>query len=457
MKRVLIITYYWPPSAGSGVQRWLKMSKYLPDFGWQPVIYTPENPDFNLKDDSLLADVSEHAEILKTKIWEPYRIHRFITGTKPGDSNFGMTKEGENKSLTKRISFWFRGNVFVPDPRITWRNSSISFLKKYIKENPVDAIITTGPPHSMHLIGLGVKKHFPNLKWVADFRDPWSTFDVHNSFLSESGKKKNEAMEREVLENADHLVMTSDTTKGEFPKFDETKLSVITNGFDEADFLQLQSQTSTANSNSNSNSAADFGVTRNSKLETRNPPFRIYHTGLLNMIRNPIPFFEALAELCEESAEFAERLQLELIGNVDQQIIDYLKNHKSLSGNANTTKWMKHDDLLLEYQKASVLLIIVNQSRNAISQLPGKLFECLAMRKPILALCPTDSALATVIKETDAGLAVDFNDKKGLKIAIKKQFEDYKNGHSLVGSADKIDRFSRKRLAERLVKEILEV
>lgn len=442
MKRVLIITYYWPPSAGSGVQRWLKMSKYLPNFGWQPVIYTPENPDFNLKDDSLLSDISEHAEIVKTKIWEPYRIHRFITGAKPGDSNFGMTKEGENKSLMKRISFWFRGNVFVPDPRITWRNSSISFLKKYIKEHPVDAIITTGPPHSMHLIGLGVKKHFPNLKWVADFRDPWSTFDVHNSFLSESGKKKNEAMEREVLETADHLVMTSDTTKGEFPKFDESKLSVITNGFDKADFEQLQTQ----NSNSTSKTDADG-----------DSKFRIYHTGLLNMIRNPIPFFEVLAELCEESEEFAERLQLELIGNVDQQIIDYLKNHNSLSGNANTTKWMKHDDLLLEYQKASVLLIIVNQSRNAISQLPGKLFECLAMRKPILALCPTDSALATVIKETDAGLAVDFNDKKGLKIAIKKQFEDYKNGQSLVGSADKIDRFSRKRLAERLVKEILEV
>ncbi len=432
MKRVLIITYYWPPSAGSGVQRWLKMSKYLHEFGWQPVIFTPSNPDFHIKDESLLKDIPDKAEIVKIPIWEPYGIYRMLTGTKPEESNFGMTNEGGDLSWSKKLSYWVRGNIFIPDPRITWRSKSISFLKKYLSENPVDAFVTTGPPHSMHLIGLGVKKHFPDLKWVADFRDPWSTFDVHNSFLSETGKRKNEGLEKEVLEKADWLVMTSNNTPGEFPPLDKSKLKIITNGFDSDDFK-------------------NFKDTSDNKGK-----FKIYHTGLLNTIRNPVNLWKALTELCNENKSFEEKLHLEIIGNVEPAIVDFLNNHTTLSNKVNFTKWIKHDELLNRYESANLLLLIVNQSRNAISQLPGKLFEYLALKKPLFALCPEGSSLAEAVKESGVGHAIDFSKKEEMKVALLDLFQKFESNHSSNKSEPNIEKYSRKYLTNRLVKEILE-
>lgn len=180
MKRVLIITYYWPPSGGGGVMRWLKMSKYLPEFGWQPVIYTPENPDPSVKDESLLKEIHPIAEIVKTPIWEPYDIYRKLTGKKKSDSfKAGYISEASRGNWKDKISVFLRGNLLIPDPRAFWVNPSVRFLRDYLNQNPVDLIITTGPPHSMHLIGLKLKKHI-NVPWLADFRDPWTEIDFYH-------------------------------------------------------------------------------------------------------------------------------------------------------------------------------------------------------------------------------------------------------------------------------------
>jgi glycosyltransferase involved in cell wall biosynthesis len=235
LKKVLIISYYWPPSGGAGVQRWLKFAKYLPQFGWQPIIYTPENPDFSIKDESLLKDIPKEAEVLKTKIWEPYRLYKLFSGKKSENANAGFFAGGK-KSWKQRLSIFIRGNFFIPDPRVFWVKPSVKYLKKYIEENAIDAIVSTGPPHSMHLIALGLKKHFPTIKWIADFRDPWTEIDFYHELqLTSWADKKHKRLEKEVIESADEVLVIGNKMAEQFSKLKEN-VSVIYNGFDEDDF-----------------------------------------------------------------------------------------------------------------------------------------------------------------------------------------------------------------------------
>ncbi|MBE9481851.1 MAG: glycosyl transferase family 1, partial [Bacteroidetes bacterium] len=174
MKKVLIITYYWPPSGGAGVQRWLKFVKYLREFGWEPIVYTPENPEAPDIDNSLEKDIPDNLTVIKRKIWEPYTAYKkFIGQEKEQKINAGFLSENKKPKLSENISVWIRGNFFIPDARKFWIKPSVKFLTNYLKNNPVDAMISSGPPHSMHMIALGLKQRL-GIPWLADFRDPWT-------------------------------------------------------------------------------------------------------------------------------------------------------------------------------------------------------------------------------------------------------------------------------------------
>ena len=233
MPKVLIITYYWPPSGGGGVQRWLKFVKYLPEFGWQPVVYTPENPESPAEDHSLLNDIPEQAVIVKKTIWEPYRVYKKFTG-KGSDAkiNTGFLTEEKSNSLLEKISVFIRGNLFIPDARKFWINPSIRFLKKYLKDHPVDVIISTGPPHSMHLIALGLKKYFP-IPWIADFRDPWTHIDFYDQLmLTRSSDRKHKKLEKTVLSKAEKVIAVGKQLGEELVSLGATDLTVLRNGHD---------------------------------------------------------------------------------------------------------------------------------------------------------------------------------------------------------------------------------
>ncbi|MEZ5056250.1 MAG: glycosyltransferase [Saprospiraceae bacterium] len=427
-KRVLIITYYWPPSGGSGVQRWLKFSKYLPQFGWKPIIYTPENPDFGIQDQTLLSDISKEAEVIKRPIWEPYSIYRMVTGNKDKSANFGGSTAKGGSSLTGKLAAWIRGNFFIPDPRVFWKNPSIKYLSNYLKHNPVDVIVTTGPPHSMHLIGLGLKRKFPNISWVADMRDPWSTFDIHNSFLSASAKKKNAAFEKQVLDTADAVVMVSPSLKDEFQPFDHKKEWLISNGFDREDFKTIE--------------------------PIKPEKFSIYHSGLFNFIRNPENLWIALEELCTENQNFAYDLDIQLIGTVDSQVMEAISKYPVLKSKVTERGWMQHDDIIKENNKAAVLMLVVNNSRNAKAQLTGKFFEYLALEKPIFAICPDDADVANAIKATNTGFACNFEEKDRIKSVVNTLYQDWKNNASFSGNKDKIEAYERKNLSQQLAKKM---
>ena len=401
MKRVLIITYYWPPSGGSGVQRWLKFAKYLPETGWMPVIYTPENPDFDIRDESLLKDIPQNIEVIKRPIWEPYRLAQIISGKKV--NNTGLVKESGPPSLKSRIMTWIRGNLIIPDPRVFWRRPSVRFLKQYLQAHPVDVIITTGPPHSMHLIGRSLKR-ITGVPWVVDIRDPWSRLDFLDTFLvSPRNRKRYEAMEQSVLRECDAVIATSPSMRTLLMPFDAGKYTPITNGYDEADFATEQQAAATER-------------------------FTIFHPGLLNELRNPLQLWEALRELCQEQTGFSNDLEVYLAGTIDAGIAAALTSDPVLRKNMRIEGYLSHETVLEAYRQAAVLLLLINNTDNARVNIPGKLFEYLAAGAPQLVLGDPATDAAGIVRELGAGEVCAYSDKTAIKAAVLQLYLDWKSG-----------------------------
>lgn len=412
MKKVLIITYYWPPSGGSGVQRWLKFTKYLPKYNWQPIIYTPENPYFEVKDKALLNDIPSEAKIWKTPIWEPYALKDKLFGKGSESQSAGVITN--KKSLKNKVFNWVRGNVFIPDPKIYWVKPSVKVLLKKILEEDIHHIITTGPPHSMHLIGLGLKKAMPNLKWIADFRDPWSELDLFNEFqLNNSSMKKHKDLEREVLQTADVTLTVSETWVKDLKRLGGDRVELITNGYDADDF----------------------------ELKPKiNDKFIIGHYGLLNHLRNPKNLWKSLNSLCEENTEFNAKLEIHLSGNIDAEVIAEIESYSCLKAKVKQLGYLSHAQVLEQYNQADVLLLLLFNSKSGIGNYPGKIFEYFAAQKPILAFGPISSDAERLIKNTNTGKYFSYDDTN-LKTDILDLFNNPNNF-----DFENMENFSREKL-----------
>ncbi len=425
MKKVLIITYYWPPSGGGGVMRWLKMSKFLPGLGWQPIIYTPENPDPSVMDESLLKEIHPQIVELKTPIWEPYDFYRKLTGKKSGTKfKAGYISEASDGNWKSRLSVFIRGNFLIPDPRKFWVRPSIKFLSSYLKEYPVDLIISTGPPHSMHLIGLGLKKKF-NIKWIADFRDPWTDIDFYHKLrLTKWADKIHRKLEKTVLLNADHVVTVSLGCAAGLEKIANRKVEVINNGFDPLDY-QFE-------------------------LPPLDKVFSITHFGAFNKDRNPSLLWEVLGEMAKSDAEFKQALCIRLIGQTDESVITEIQRN-GLKENIEMHDHLPHSEGLYKLSQSQVLLLPLNDAPNAKGILPGKMYEYIALRRPILALGPADADFSVILHETKAGIPVSFRDKAEIKKAVAFYYSLYKNGKLNVDPGA-YEKYSRRKLAAQLLK-----
>ena len=424
MKKVLIITYYWPPSGGAGVQRWLKFAKYLPEFGYEPVIYTPENPEFPVLDESLLDDVPEGVTVLKQPIWEPYNWYRQFLGQKDKKIGSGFVSEKKEPGLFHKISVWVRGNFFIPDARKFWIKPSVQYLSEYLKSNPVDAVVSTGPPHSMHLIALGLKKEL-GVKWIADFRDPWTNIDFYQELmLSSRADKKQHDLEKEVLTKADKVVTIGYTMTKEMEGLGAKNVETITNGFDEDDF-------------------PDSEV----KLDDE---FSISHIGTFSPSRNHPKLWQALAELKTENEAFANTFKLRTVGVVDHHVATAIEE-ADLSENWERIDYVSHAEVLRFQRSSKVLLVSINNTPNATGILPGKFFEYLASGRPILAIGPKQSDIGTVLSKTKAGIIVEKDDIEEMKQAILALFE---GNQKLQRDEIEIAKFTRRGLTEELVQTI---
>ena len=416
MRKVLIISYYWPPAGGSGVQRWLKFTKYLPKNNWQPIIYTPENPYFEVKDEALCKDIPVEVEIWKTSVWEPYALKDKLFGKAGKSQSAGVISN--NKSLKNKLLNWVRGNIFIPDPKVYWVNPSIKVLIKKIKEEGIEHVITTGPPHSMHLIGLGLKKLLPNLKWIADFRDPWSELDLLDEFhLSKSSVEKHQKLEREVLETADVTLTVSETWVEDLKRLGAKRVELITNGYDSDDF-ETEPKT--------------------------NDKFIIGHYGLLNHLRNPKNLWKTLNDLCSENSEFDNKLEIHLSGNIDIEVLTEISDFPKLKEKIKNLGYLSHAEVLKQYNEASLLLLLLFNSKSGVGNYPGKIFEYFAAQKPILSFGPDGSDTQSLINETKSGLFFNY-DAEDIKNEILNIFNG-KNEFKTEG----LEKFSREKLAKDL-------
>ena len=418
-KRVLIITYYWPPTAGSGVQRWLKMSKYLPQYGWQPVIYTPENPEAGMTDESLLRDIAPEAEVIKRPILEPYAVFNALTGNKGKNSGKASTGSGAvnpinavgHKSPLMRLSLWLRANVFVPDPRCLWIRPSVRFLKQYLREHPVDAIVSTGPPHSMHLIARALHRS-TGIPWTADFRDPWTRiFYFKHLPLTRRSRKRYAAMELSVLREADHVVAVTDNmvrdfleeldadkkrgTSGRQTAGDSSvteqknKFHVIENGYDEADFTDI--------------TAAELPA-----------GFNLVHTGLFSAEGNPRRLWKVLAELCRDLPGFGRDLHLTFAGKTDPEILAAVRE-AGLGDRLTDLGYIPHHEANRLQKAADLLLLPLREEPEAAGILTGKYFEYLAAGRLIAAFGPHGSVLERSLAATRTGRIFDWEEEAPLK------------------------------------------
>ncbi len=423
MKRVLVITYYWPPTGGSGVQRWVKFAKYLPDEGWEPVIYTPENPEQTSVDETLVREVSPSLEVIRTPIREPYNIYRRLMGK---GASTDMKKvvtpiSGGRKSLAQRLSLWVRANLFVPDPRVGWVGPSVRFLKKYLAEHPVDAIVTTGPPHSMHLIGQRLHKEL-GIPWIPDFRDPWSRmYYLKHLPMTRRTWRQLRAMEQSVLDECSTVLAVTPLVQEEFQAQTKTPVAMITNGYDGGDFNQP---------------VEPDGL------------FNVVHTGLFAADGNPLNLWKALGVKAWADPEFKQALRLRLVGKVDREVYAAIEE-AGLRDNVVDLGYCDHLTAVREQLAASVLILPLRNDPEYRPILPGKLFEYLAARRPVLGIGQEDGAMARVLADTGAGVTAGWDNLDAMRDFIDKAWEQHKAGGVPSVSGD-ILRFSRRNLTREL-------
>ncbi len=425
MKRALIITYYWPPSGGAGVQRWLKFVKYLPGFDWQPVVYVPENPEYPVLDKSLEKDVPAGAEVLTNKVWEPYDLYKKFVGLKKEEKiNAAFLSERKKPRLTEKLAVWLRGNLFIPDARRFWIRPSVKFLSDYLQQHPVDVIISTGPPHSMHLIALQLKERF-HLPWLADFRDPWTGIDFYDDLqLTRFADRKHHRLEKQTLKSADEVVVISEGMKSHLNEILPRDYAVITNGFDEDD-------------------VPDEQIPADAK-------FSLAHIGTLARSRNPEALWQALQEMAAENHHFAEKLEIKLVGKVDFHVMESLRQH-NLEGYLHLIPYLDHDKVLEEQHRSQVLLLLINNTPNARMILTGKLFEYLSARRPILCIGPADGDAARIIRESNSGFVTEFGEVSNLKEQLHQLFDRYLHSEN-TPRHQQISQFSRRNLTGELAR-----
>ena len=423
MKKVLIITYHWPPMGGGGVQRWLKMVKYIREFGWEPIIFTAEDAEVSLSDPELVKEIPENVETHRVPIWEPFDLYKKLIGKGKNEKiQPGLLDESGKSNWKNDLILWVRGNVFIPDAKMFWKKPAVNYLNDYLKDHQVDAIVSSGPPHTTHMIAKAVKQKF-GIPWLADFRDPWTFVDYYDQLkISKWADKKHHKLEADVLRQADKTVTVTWSWADDFNKKKIAEVDVVTNGYDPADFKRATGATPKT--------------------------FSITHIGSMNKDRNPIHLWPVLKQLVDEVEGFKSVFEIRLIGPVDFQIFKSIEE-SGLNEFLKHTPYKGHSEVIDDLLDSALQLLPINKTANLMGVVPGKLFEYIGSQRPILCVGTKEGDAARIIQETNSGEVFDYEDAEGMAKYLKKAFERFKL-KDLTTESTGYKRFSRRELAGKI-------
>ncbi|MBC8321731.1 MAG: glycosyltransferase family 4 protein [Bacteroidetes bacterium] len=426
MKKVLIITYYWPPSGGGGVQRWVKFVKYLPKFNIEPIVLTvdPDSASYAIIDQSLIHELSDATKVFTTKSREPFNLYKKFNLKK--EIPYGGFANEEDPGLFQKISRYIRGNFFIPDARIGWNSFAYDQAAKLIDKFNIETVITSSPPHSTQLIGLKLKKNFGNC-WIADLRDPWTDIYYYNRmYHSLLAKKLDKKKETEVLQKADKIIVVSKSIKDLFASkiagHEKGKINIISNGFDTADFNFNESDI--------------------------NDQFVITYTGTLAENYNIDGFLRALINIVEKHDEL--KIKLQFVGKVSTGYRDLIEN-SALGPICSFVGHVDHNSSIAYLKKSSVLFLAIPDVPQNEGILTGKLFEYLAARKPIIGVGPVNGDASVIIDECSAGKMFHYNDEVSIFDYIVDLYLKWVESPEISLEGELYKNYSRENLTAKLV------
>ncbi len=410
-KKVLIITYYWPPAGGPGVQRVLKFAKYLPEFGWDPIILTVDNGDYHATDGSLLKDVPKNIKVYKVKSFSVLDLYKKLKGSKKQISSFELTKKG---GIGFKLVKWIRANFFIPDARKGWNRAAVKIGAKVIRDEKIDLVFISSPPHSLQLIGRKLKQK-TGVKWFADFRDPWTDafWDKNLPRLSVL-HKFNMFLEKKIMTSADSLSSVSLGFIELLKKDNNVDFNLIPNGFDSLDFKNY--------------------------IYQRCEKFRITYIGSIANSQNPINFFKGLYELPDD---IVKDIEVNFYGLFDSSVVDSAMRYgKSVTFNT----YISHEDAIEKMVNSEILLLLIPKNTKGI--LTGKLYEYLAAKSFILAIAPIGSEIEETVEACNSGITINF--ETDLTNIITEQYRLWEQNIRLVPNSEAIIKFKREHLTMKL-------
>jgi len=430
---LLYISYYWPPSGGPGVQRGLKFVKYFPQLGIIPAILTVDEKQasYPLLDDTLLDEIPENLEVYKTATSEPFEYYKKLSGKKEIPYSGFANQESKNSLLDKVFKF-VRGNLFIPDARVGWNKHALKKAGELLKDDKFKAIITTSPPHSTQLIGLKLRKKY-NLKWIADLRDPWTNIHYYDQLYHTTlAQRLDEKYERQVLAQADAIIVTSEDTKRLFlnkpVNLNPDKIHVIPNGFDEDDF----------------------------KFQSAPPKdtFLITYTGTIAESYNIDVFLKVIAHLMSVHSEINYKLRF--VGKVSEGMKQRIEKAGVL-GITEFIPYVPHDQAIKYLMESTALLLAIADVPSVYANVPGKLFEYLASNKQIICLGPVHSDTDHIIDECGAGRLFHYAAYDLMLDHMTQMSKAWKINSNLDLPYINYARYSRRALTEKLAGVIREL
>ena len=422
MKKVLIITYYWPPAGGPGVQRALKFAKYLPEFGWQPIILTVKNGEFPAYDESLFSDIPDECKVYKTPAIEPFSLYKKFTGMDANEAIPVATLTEKKTNWKKKLAHWIRLNLFIPDAKIGWIPYAVKAGKHIIRNEKPDIIFSSSPPPTVHLIARSLAR-WSRIKWIADFRDPWTKIHYYHNKRTRLSQLADNNLEHKTISSCSRTTCVS-------PKFSRLltlnrnkKIEIIPNGYDKNELSSKWKQT-------------DF--------------FYIIHVGGINRSRYYQSFFGSLQNLIKTNKLNSDRVQLLFIGKVDSSIQNSIKQEFSELNKVKFIGYIPHIKAIDYMYRATVLLLFLENTKNYEGHVPGKLFEYVATGNYILGIGPKTGDAAYILEETGIGKMFEKTDQMGIEKAIEIQYENWIKGIRPNINTEIIKKYSRKALTQQL-------